>query len=141
MRRPARLPVRPEFPGRYRAILYSDLGLQNQSAALGRSRVALARSVYGPVHPEVARALVELATDSGESSFANERPALLKEAGSILDRNGDYTSRTRALYYLGMGNASLDTDLARSAAFAARAIKLYQQYPPSRELVSALNLL
>ena len=78
--------------------LYADLGLQDQAFALGRSRVALAKSVYGPNHPEVARALVELAADSGESSFANDRAALLKEAEKILDRNGDSTSRTRALY-------------------------------------------
>lgn len=121
--------------------MYVDLGLQEQGAALGRNRVALAKSVYGPNHPEVARALIELAADSGESSFAKDRPQLLKEAGSILDRNGDFKSRTRALYYLAMGNAVLDTDVSSSAAYAIRSVNLYQQYPPSRELVWALNLL
>ena len=121
--------------------LYADLGLQNQAVPLGRSRVALAKSIYGPTHPEVARALVELAADSGESSFANDRQALLQEAGSILDRNRDYQSPVRALYYFAMGNISLDTDLAGSAGFAVKAIELYRRYPPSRELVSALNLL
>jgi len=121
--------------------LYVDLGMQEQGAALGRSRVALAKSLYGPAHPEVARALIELAAESGESSFAKNRPALLKEAGSILDRSGDFKSRTRALYYLAMGNAFLDTDVASSAAYAVRSVNLYRQYPPSRELVSALNLL
>ncbi len=122
-------------------LLYTDLSLQDQAVALGRSRIALARSIYGPNHPEVARALVELATDSGESSFAKDRPALLKEAGGILDRNHDYNSRTRALYYLGMGGLLVDTDLEKSAAWTAQARQLYQQYPPSRELVSTLNLL
>jgi eukaryotic-like serine/threonine-protein kinase len=120
--------------------LYADLGLQNQAVPLGRSRVALAKSVYGPNHPELARALVELAADSGESSFANDRKALLQEAGSILDRNRDFQSRVRALYYLAMGNISLDGDLARSTGFAVKAVELYRRYPPSRELVSALNL-
>ena len=120
--------------------LYADLGLQNQAVPLGRKRVALAKSIYGPAHPEVARALVELAVDSGESSFANERPALLKEAGAILDRSRDFQSRTRALYYLAMGNNSLDKDLAGSVAFAGRSIEILRRYPPSRELVAALNL-
>jgi serine/threonine-protein kinase len=121
--------------------LYVDLGLQDPAVILGRRRVALAKSVYGPAHPEVARALLELASNSGESSYARDRPALLKEAGNILDRNRDSKSQTRALYYLAMGNASVDTDLAASAAVAAKSAQLYKQYPPCRELVSALNLL
>jgi serine/threonine-protein kinase len=121
--------------------LYTDLGLQDQAAALGRKRVTLAKAVYGAGHPEVARALVELAVDSGSSSFAKDRPALLKEAGTILDRNGDAGSRTRALYYLAMGNASFRTDLAITERYAARSIELFKRYPASRELVSALNLL
>jgi len=121
--------------------LYADLGLQDQAFALGGSRVTLAKSVYGPAHPEVARALVELAVDSGESSFANDRAALLKEAEKILDRNGDSSSRTRALYYVGMGGVFLDTNLETSAAYAGKAIQLYQRYPPSLELVATLNLL
>jgi len=121
--------------------LYVDLNLQDQAVALGRRRVVLAKSVYGPAHPEVARALVDLAADSGESSFANDRPALLKEAGNILDRNRDFSSRTRALYYLAMGNAILDRDVAKSGSYAALSVKLYRQFPPSFELVTALNLM
>jgi serine/threonine-protein kinase len=120
--------------------LYADLGLQGQGVPLGRSRVALAKSVYGPNHPELARALVDLAANSGESSFASDRPALLKEAGGILDRSGDFQSRTRALYYLAMGNTVFDTDAAASAAFAAKSVAISRHYPPSRDLVSALNL-
>src|SRR5215472_8567279 len=80
-------------------------------------------------------ALVDLAADSGESSFANDRPALLKEAGSILDRNRDFTSRTRALYFLAMGNAVVDKDIAKSGEYAARAVQLLRRYPPSLDLV------
>ena len=120
--------------------LYVDLGLHEQAVALGHKRIALARTVYGERHPELARALIELAVDSGESSSAGDRPALLKEAGAILDRNGDSQSRIRALYYLAVANSLFNSDPARAADFAARAVKLYQQYPPSRELVSALNL-
>jgi serine/threonine-protein kinase len=121
--------------------LYVDFNLQDQAVALGRRRVALAKSVYGPTHPEVARALVDLAADSGESSFANDRPALVKEAGSILDRNRDFTSRTRALCYLAMGNAVVDKDIAKSGEYADRAVQLLRRYPPSLDLVAALNLM
>ena len=121
--------------------LYADLGLENQALPLGRSRVALAKSVYGPTHPEVGRALVELAENSGESFFANDRQALLREAGSILDRNRDFGSRTRALFYLAMANISLDNDLPGSAKYAAKSIEIYRRYSPSRELVSALNIM
>ena len=121
--------------------LYADLGLQNQAVPLGRSRVALAKSVYGSTHPEVARALVELAVESGESSFANDRPALLREAARILDRNRDFQSRTRALYYSAMGGMSVDGDISGAANYTAKSIEIYRRYPPSRELVSALNVL
>jgi eukaryotic-like serine/threonine-protein kinase len=121
--------------------LYVDLGLQDRAVALGRRRVVLARSIYGPNHTEVARSLIELAANSGASSFSDDRPALLKEAGRILDRNRDSLSPTRALYYLAMGNSSFRTDMAGAETFGARSVKLYRQYPPSHELVSALNLL
>ncbi|MBS1858124.1 MAG: serine/threonine protein kinase [Acidobacteria bacterium] len=121
--------------------LYVDLGLQDQAALLGRKRVALARRVWGPHHPEVARALVELAVDSGNSSFAQDRPALLKEAGSILDQNRDFQSRLRAKYYLAMGNSLFRTDLAGTETFESRSVELFRKYPPSPELVSALNAL
>jgi serine/threonine-protein kinase len=121
--------------------LYVDLGLQDQAASLGHKRVALAKSVYGPNHPEVARALIELAANSGESSFAADRAFLLKDAGRILDHNRDSQSRIRALYYLAMGSLSFRTDLASAESFGARSVQLYRQYPASRELVSALNLL
>ena len=121
--------------------LYIDLGLHDQAVALGRRRIVLAKSVYGPVHPEVALALIELASNSGQSSFANDRPALLKDAGSILDRSGDFTSRIRARYYLAMGNTSFQTDLAGSERLGAKSVELYRKYSPCKEMVSALNLL
>ncbi len=120
--------------------LYTDLGLQDQAVSLGRRRIALANSVYGPNHPEVARALIELAANSGSSSFAEDRASLLKDAGRILDQRQDSRSRLRALYYFGMGNLSFRTDLARAEDFGMKSVKLFRQYPPSRELVSALNL-
>jgi eukaryotic-like serine/threonine-protein kinase len=106
--------------------LYADLGLQDQAFALGRSRVALAKSVYGPNHPEVARALVDLAANSGESSFVNDNSSLLKEAGTILDRNRDFKSCTRAIYFFGMAEDFKSSDLAKAAGFAAESVKIYR---------------
>jgi serine/threonine-protein kinase len=121
--------------------LYLDLGVDDQAVALGRKRIALAKSAYGPRDPEVARALVDLANGTSESSSVNDSAALLKEAGTILDRNGDFQSRIRAGYDLSMGSATFQTDLAGSEAFAAKSVDLYRKYPPSAELVAALNFL
>jgi eukaryotic-like serine/threonine-protein kinase len=122
-------------------FLYNDLGLKEQGVQLAKKRVALARSVYGPNHPEVARALVDLALNIGESSSVNDRPALLKEAGSILDRNRDFKSETRAGYYFAMASVLVHVDLDRSADYARQAIQLYRAYPPSNEMAAALNAL
>lgn len=121
--------------------LYNDLGLKDQGVALAKKRVDLAKSVYGPNHPEVARAMVELAFNSGESSAVNERPLLLKQAEGILNRNGDFKSRTRAGYDFAMAGVLLHTDVAKSAAFVSQAVQLYRAYPPSGEMAAALNLL
>ncbi|MDE3165788.1 MAG: serine/threonine protein kinase, partial [Acidobacteriota bacterium] len=121
--------------------LYVDLGLQDQAAALGKRRVQLAKSIYGPLHPEVARALLELAVDSGSSSSAQDRPALVKEAGIILDRNRDSQSPVRAKYYLAMGNSVFRTDLAAAERYATLAVQLFRRYPPAHDLVSSLNIL
>lgn len=120
--------------------LYIDLGLQERAASLGMERVALAKSVHGPAHLEVARALIDLATNSGQSSLANQRSAMLKEAGAILDRNGDSRSRLRAQYYLASGNNIFRTDTAAAEEFGRKSVAIWKAFPPSRELVSALNM-
>ena len=121
--------------------LYLDLGLDDQAVALGRKRIALARSIYGPNHPQLARTLVEVATGFSESSAVNDGAALLKEAGAILNRNGDYQSRIRASYELALGAAIFQTNLVGSEKFAATSVTLYRRYPPSADLVGALNFL
>ncbi len=120
--------------------LFVDLGLQERAASLGMERIALAKSVYGRTRPEVARALLDLATNSGESSIANQRSSLLKEAGDILDRNRDSRSRLRAQYYLALGNNIFRTDTIAAERFGKQSVELWKTFPPSRELVSALNL-
>src|SRR5262249_31444461 len=75
--------------------LYMDLGLNDQAVEIGRKQVQLARSIYGAYHPNVATGLVDLAKRLGESSAVNDEEAVLREAETILDRNRDFTSRTR----------------------------------------------
>ena len=116
-------------------FLYNDLGLKEQGVELAKKRVALARSVYGPNHPELARALVDLALNIGESSAVNDRPALLKEAGSILHHNRDFKSETRAGYCFAMASTLVHVDLDRSADSARQAIQLIaRSRPPTRWL-------
>ena len=121
------------------ADLYSDLGLKDQAVAIQKKRVALARSVYGRWAAPVAAALADLCNTIGESSFAAERAALIRETEEILGRNRDFTSRTRAVLYHAIAKHYLSLDPARSAQAAARAVAIYRRYPPSLELMQALR--
>jgi tetratricopeptide (TPR) repeat protein len=121
--------------------LYNDMGLKEQGGDYARKRVALAKQIYGPFHPEVASAIVDLALNSGESSLVNERPAFLREAESILDHNRDFKSDTRAQFYFAVAADSLQTDLDKSSDYASKAVNLFRTLPTSDRMASALNLL
>src|SRR5215831_19347819 len=121
--------------------LHLDLGLNDQAVEIGRKQVQLARSIYGPFHPNVAAGLVDLARRLGESSAVNDEEAVLREAETILDRNRDFTSQTRAGLYEAMAIHYLPTDLARSADYGQRSVTLYKRYPPSIALEETLNIL
>jgi serine/threonine-protein kinase len=121
--------------------LYLDLGLNDQAVEIGRKEVQLAKTIYGPFHPNVASGLVDLARRLGESSAVNDEEAVLREAETILDRNRDFISRTRAGLYAAMAIHYLPTDLAKSADYGQRSVALYKRYPPSIALEETLNIL
>ena len=122
------------------ADLYDDLGLTEQAVALQRQRVALAKSTYGVWHAEVADGLINLAGALHESSSVNEREAVLREAGAILDRRGDQRSRLRAELDLRLAEFYQSTDLAKTIDFAQRGVKIFRAYPASFSLVQVLTM-
>jgi serine/threonine-protein kinase len=121
--------------------VYMDLGLNNQAVEIGRKQAELAKSIYGPFHPNVAAALVQLAMRLGETSAVNDEEGILREAEKILDLNRDFTSQTRANLYEAMAIHYLPTNLARSADYGMKSVTLHKRYPPSIALEETLNIL
>jgi eukaryotic-like serine/threonine-protein kinase len=122
------------------ADLYDDLGLTEQAVALQKQRVAVAKSTYGAWHAEVADALINLAGALHESSAVNERDAVLREAGAILDRRDDQRSRLRGELDLRLAEFYQSTDLAKTIDFAQRGVKIFRAYPASFSLVQLLTM-
>lgn len=74
------------------------------------------------------------------SRSVNEREAILLEAKSILDKNGDSTSNTRAALLMRLAEHSASLDLNKSLAFATESISVQRNLPPAQELGAVLYL-
>jgi len=118
--------------------LYSDLGLDDQSADLSRKQVALARRLYGPHSPQLAHALIMLGGAMHSSGSANGEEGVLREAGNILDAKGDSSSLDRALLENKLAEVYFASDLPKALASAQRSVSIYRRYPPSTDFVEAL---
>jgi eukaryotic-like serine/threonine-protein kinase len=118
--------------------LYGDFGLDDENVALQRQRVALAKTMYGARSVSVVPALIDLALAMHSSRSVNEVGAVLLEAKSILDANGDRTSKTRAALLSTLAEYYASTDLPKSVAFAKESIGIYRKWPPSRAFGGAL---
>jgi serine/threonine-protein kinase len=119
--------------------LYSeDLGLADKAAELGRKRVSAAKLLYGPDDVRVADALVDLASDLYESSSAADEAPVLAEADRILTRAHDFSSKTRADFYIRQAEVYQSTDLEQTIRFARQAVELLRRQPPTVNLANAL---
>jgi serine/threonine protein kinase/tetratricopeptide (TPR) repeat protein len=118
--------------------MYDELELNEQAASVDRKRVQLARQVHGARDSSVAQALVRLAVALRTSPAVDERKRALEEATGILDRNRDFTSKTRARLLLELSNGYMDNDLPKASQLNEQAVKINQAYPPDRDAVSAL---
>ncbi|MFC5490395.1 protein kinase domain-containing protein [Dokdonella soli] len=119
--------------------LYDDLSLYDESVRLRRQAVEITRELHGTNAPEVAAALVELAGSMAGSKSANEREPVLKEAVSILDRNGDFTSATRGSLLRKLSIYYQDTDVPRALDYDLQSVRVFEALPPSADLAESLG--
>ena len=117
--------------------LYLNLGLEDQSVALEKQRVALAKTLYGARSALVAPALIDLGVNMHASNAVNESSGVLLEAKSILDARGDFTSQDRARLCWALGELYQSTDIPKSLAFAKESVRIYRNFPPAKEQAQA----
>ncbi len=120
------------------ATMHQDLGLIDESAALRRRAVQLARSIYSPYDARLGQALVMLAVSLQSSQAVGERDSALAEAGRILDANRDRSSVTRANWFSALSFEYYDRDQAKALTYAKQSVQIMRGYPASDELRDAL---
>lgn len=121
--------------------LYRQLGLDDESVALERQRVDAAKKLSGPRNIAVVPALTSLAGAMHSSRAIHEEEAVLLEAQSILDANGDFGSQDRALLMHFFAEYYSSSDLPKALAYARDSVRLYRKWPPSGDLGDALYTL
>lgn len=112
------------------AQMHNDLELWDESVALGRKRVELAKSLYGRDDHRVVGALLDLANALQESQVA-ECKGVLTEALEILDRRRDRTSAQRANVLIEFASYYQETDLPKALQYTEEAVKILRSHPPS----------
>ena len=117
--------------------MYDDLDLTDKEIALVRQRVMLAQTTYGPNHPAVAEALVDLGAALTKHGPRDEVEPVFRDATKILDDQGDFASKTRAQLEIGLARYYIRTDLPRSLRYAENGIQLLHAFPVTLQLVNA----
>jgi eukaryotic-like serine/threonine-protein kinase len=120
--------------------MYDDLDLGDTEIALARQRVTIAQAAYGPNHPAVAEALVDLGAALTKFDPRVEVERVFRDATKILDDLGDFGSKTRAQLDVGLARYYIRTDLARSLRYAESGTKLLHAFPVTLQLVNALYI-
>ena len=120
------------------ASMYQDLGLIDDAIALARTRLQVTQQHYGKSATATAAAMIDLAGALESSSSVAERAALLRDAGRILDTNGDTTSPTRAALLRNLADEYYDHDLGRAMNYVEQAATIMRGRPPSDNLTSTL---
>jgi serine/threonine-protein kinase len=120
------------------ASLYQDLGVEDKGVALQRERVATLRKVRAADSSELADALIDLASCMHASHSVNEAQAVLLEAKSILDKQGDVDSPLRARLLSNLAENYTSTDIAKAVELGRESINLYRRFPPSKDYATAL---
>ncbi|MFC4821312.1 protein kinase domain-containing protein [Dokdonella ginsengisoli] len=117
--------------------LYDDLWMPDERIRTLRQSEEITRKLYGAHSPQLAGVLTDLAGTLYSTSAAREGESLLREARAILDDNGDETSATRGnllvvqAYFYGYIDVPYALDSAR------RAVRVFEAFPPSRDLAVA----
>jgi eukaryotic-like serine/threonine-protein kinase len=109
--------------------MYFDLGMSDQSVALHRKRVDIARRLYGNNSLELVTILTDLGASLHESKFVGERESVLLEAKRILDQRGDFRSLQRGSLDINLAQHYESSDLQQALDYARQAVAVYQEYP------------
>jgi tetratricopeptide (TPR) repeat protein len=120
--------------------LYDELALHKDEVRLRREAVELARSLYGADSSELVAALSALAGAMHGTDAAGEREPLLREALSILDRNGDRDSEMRGRLLQRFVELYEIPDQPKALDYARQSVRLLTAYPPTADLAEAWYL-
>ena len=122
------------------ANLYDDLALRKEEIHLRREAVELTRDLHGANSTELVAALSDLAGAMHGTDAAGEREPLLREALSILDRNGDQDSEVRGRLLQKFAEMYEATDPAKALGYAQQSRRVLAAHPPSADLAEAWYL-
>jgi eukaryotic-like serine/threonine-protein kinase len=118
--------------------MYFDLGLSDQSVAMQRKRIDLARKVYGNNSVELAEALTDLGSALHQSSSVGESEGVLLEAKRILDQRRDFSSLQRGTVSLNLAQHYESSDMQKALDYSRQAVDVYRKYPGEPNLAEAL---
>jgi hypothetical protein len=82
--------------------------------------------------------MIDLGSAMHASHSVKEREGLLLEAKVILDKAGDFRSRTRASLLAALSEEYSSTDIHKALSFSEESVSLYRRWPPSYDLENAL---
>ncbi len=111
--------------------MYNELDLWDKEVEFGRKRVALTRSLHGRYDPAVADALLDLAESTANQDLHEEHGQILREIGTILDKNKDYTSQRRANFEETAADYYNDVDFLQALSHTRNAVRLTRTLPTS----------
>lgn len=122
------------------ATMYDGLALLDESAALQRKRLTLARQTFGPDSRAAAQAQAALGRALAMLDQRSEAVAAAREAAEHLDRLGDGATTARFDVAMTQGLIGEREDMAAGLAAAEQAVANARARQAERDLVHALML-
>jgi len=121
--------------------MYIDLDIYDKNIELSWKRVELAKSIHGPSDPAVVDALLDLTVFAVNSDSLGEHERAVREAGEILDKRRDYTSRLRASLEASLADSFDVVDFRKALAHAKEAVRLTRAHsPPDADILQSCAL-
>jgi len=119
-------------------IMYSDLGLSDQTVGLRRKRVDLIRNQYGNNSLQLAQALIDLGSAMQSSKSVKDMEGVLLEAKKILDSRGDFSSTMRGNLAMTLAQHYESSDLKQALNYSQEAVQVYRKHPDDPLLPESL---
>jgi eukaryotic-like serine/threonine-protein kinase len=120
------------------ADIYQSFASSDRFLEVGKERLRVTRSFYGPRSKQAAESLIGLAGALRAKNLAVEQEAALKEAEAILDELGEYQSIDRAHLFINLSNYYFSRDRAKTLSYAQKGVEIFRQYPESDATADAL---